>query len=558
MLKFAKLWRKYFIFAGIFSLLVNILSLTLPLYILVIYDRVLYTFSQPTLVTLSLAAVFSLCVLGLFDFFRSRLLLQAGIAAGQTLYSPLLEKMYYDASRFDRPGYRQGLEDVQTLRRYLASASLMNLFDIPFIPIFLFILFCLHPWLSYIALAGVCALGLLAFLQHLLVDKRLQVAELASSQEQRFVDGSLDRAELVHSQGMLPALLDRCRQFHTRGLRLEAESDRLQGALVPVIRTLRVCLQLVVYGTGVFLFFSDALSAGMLIASVLIVWQAIRPVEDIVCSWKETVWARAAYTRLRHFLHNTKHAQTMELPAPQGRLDLEGGTLALAGTTLLRNISFSLSKGEHLGVIGSSASGKTALCRLVLGYWPAVAGKVRLDGADILQWDRKELGGYLGYLPQELSLFPGTISENIARLDPVDPDKVVKAAQAAGAHQMILHLPQGYDTVLDSSGTNLSVGQRQRISLARALYNDPVVVVLDQPEIGLDDEGEKILIHCLAGLKKSGTTVVITSHKPRIIQGVDKVLMLKDGQMALFGPRQEVLKKLMERQKQQQGQQVAH
>ncbi len=552
MTNFSKVWRKYFIFAGLFSLFINILYLTLPVYVLVIYDRVLFSSSKPTLVTLSVGAVFVLIILGLFEFFRSRLLLQSGVELNEKVADPVLEEMHIDASRLNKTGYTQGLKDLQTLRNYLSGRYVSALFDVPWIPVYLIVLFFMHPWLAYISLAGVFVLIALTYLQNYLVGRRLKIADVASFQGQNFLNNSLSKIELIYSLGMLPGVLNKLKDISSGPTRLEVESDCFSGALWSLVRFIRISLQIAIYGTGAYLFFSNALTGGMLIASVLIVRQALSPVEETIGAWKETVLAKSAYKRLQNFLQSKKDKETMQLPAPQGRVDMEGAALALEGRYILRNISVSLQSGEHLGLIGPSASGKTAFCRVLLGYWPSVAGKIRLDGADILQWNREELGGYIGYLPQETDLFPGTINENIARLGPVDPDKVVQAAQKAEAHQLILHLPQGYDTVIDSSGKNLSAGQRQRIALARALYNDPVLVVLDEPEFGLDDEGERALLNCLTNLKKSGTTVIIATHKPRLISSVDKILLLKEGQASMLGPRQEVLNKLMGQQKQAQ------
>lgn len=549
---FFQIWRKYFIFAGIFSLFSNILYLSLPVYVLVIYDRVLFSSSQPTLITLSIGAAFALVILGLFEYFRSRLLIQAGIEVSQKIDSPIFEEMHNDARRLNKTGYTQGLKDIKTLRNYLCGRNVLVLFDLPWIPIYLIVLFFMHSWLAYLSLAGVLILVTLAFLQNHLMGRRLKIADVASSQGQSFLNSSLSRIELIYTLGMLPGILNRLKEIRTGQNRLEAETDCFNGALGSVVRPIRIGLQIAIYGTGTYLFFSNALSGGLLIASVLIIRQALKPVEETIESWKEIVLAKSAYKRLQDFLQAKPDEKTMQLPPPQGMIDVEGAALALEGRFILRNISVSLQRGEQLGLIGPSASGKTAFCRLLLGYWPSVAGKIRLDGADILQWHRENLGDYIGYLPQENDLFPGRINENISRLGPVDPDKVVQAAQKAGAHQMILHLPQGYDTIIDSSGKNLSVGQRQRIALARALYNDPVLVVLDEPEFGLDDEGERALLNCLISLKKSGTTVIVSTHKPRIINMMDKILLLKEGQVSMLGPRQEVLNKLMGQKKQAQ------
>lgn len=549
---FARIWRKYFFFAGIFSLFQNILYLSLPVYMLVIYDRVLFSYSESTLYTLSVGAVFSLIILGLFELLRSRLLVQAGIETGDRLAEPVFKQMHYLARSLNAQGYSQGMQDLKTLRQYLGGRYIQPFFDLPWVPVFIIVLYFMHSVLGYLALVGVIALAVLAFLQHVLVRNRLRIAEVASFQGQGLINKSLDNIELVFGLGMFRWIMDRWQELSERVTRLEVESGRFSGAILSVIKPFRLAMQIAVYGAGAHLFFINEISAGMMIASVIIVHQALSPVEETIASWKETVLAGSAHKRLKNCLQAEQAQETMSLPVPEGRLDVEAAALALESRYVLRNISVSLQPGEHLGIIGPSASGKTVLSRLIIGHWPPLGGKVRLDGADIQQWDRQELAGYVGYLPQETELFPGTVSENIARMGPVDSNKVIEAAKKAGAHQMILNLAQGYDTIISPDGRNLSAGQRRRIALARALYDDPVLAVLDEPEIGLDDEGERAMINCLMALKKSGTTVVIATHKPRLIGNVDKLLFLKEGQVSMLGPRQEVLNKLKGQQQQAQ------
>jgi PrtD family type I secretion system ABC transporter len=304
-------------------------------------------------------------------------------------------------------------------------------------------------------------------------------------------------------------------------------------------------MQVIIYGVGAYLTLRNESNAGVMITASIIMGRALAPIEQSMAMWRQTIEARAAYKRLNGVMGAITDTETTELPAPTGKLDVEGVTLALGGRPVLQNVSFSLEKGESIGLIGPSASGKTCLCRTLLGIWPTLGGQVRLDGASVFQWRQDELGDYLGYLPQDIELFPGTVSDNIARMGAVDSEKVVAAAKNAGVHEMILKLPMGYDTPIGDGGNILSGGQRQRIALARALYGNPVFVILDEPNSNLDDLGEKALVQTLTRMKDQGITTIVVSHKPNLLAVVDKILMLNNGMVALYGPKDEVIKKMM-------------
>jgi PrtD family type I secretion system ABC transporter len=336
---------------------------------------------------------------------------------------------------------------------------------------------------------------------------------------------------------------------------LQTRANRHAGMLQAITKSLRMSMQVLIFGVGAYLVLQNQATAGIIIASSIIMGRALAPVEQAIGTWRQTVDARGSYKRLDTLLQTATEEESMELPTPRGKLDVEGAGLAISGTQILRGITFSLQPGEQMGLIGPSGAGKTSLCRVLLGVWPSTGGKVRLDGADVYSWDQEQLGRYIGYLPQDVELFPGTVSENIARLGHIDSDQVVEAAQKAGVHDLILRLPQGYDTEIGEGGAALSGGQRQRIGLARALYGNPVFVVMDEPNSNLDDAGERALMQTLQMLRQNQTTVVMVTHKPALLSGTDKVLMLKDGQVSMFGPRQEVLQRLMGQQTGQTGQQ---
>ena len=556
MKRFLAKWLKYLVFAGVFSLGVNILYLTFPLYMLAIYDRVLSSFSVPTLITLTAGALFALLVLGCLDLLRSRLLVQAGVAMDQSLSPPVLKEMLKDAARIQKFGHTGGLRDVNTLRNYFAGNAIFSLFDLPWTPIYLAVIYMMHPVLGLTATAGAVALFLLGLLQDFLTRKRYDQAQAIGRESQQYINASLRHAEVARSMSMIGGILEQWRGLNDRIMLLQTYANRHAGLLQAITKSLRMSMQVLIFGVGAYLVLQNQATAGVIIASSIIMGRALAPVEQAIGTWRQTVDARGAYKRLDALLQTATEEESLELPTPEGRLDVEGVGLAIAGNQILRNITFTLQPGEQMGLIGPSGAGKTTLCRVLLGIWPSSGGKVRLDGADVYTWDQEQLGKYIGYLPQDVELFPGTVSENIARLGHIDADKVVEAAQRAGVHELILRLPQGYDTEIGEGGAALSGGQRQRIGLARALYGNPVFVVMDEPNSNLDDAGERALMQSLQALRENQATVVMVTHKPALLSGVDKVLMLKEGQVSMFGPRQEVLQRLTGQQPGQGGQQT--
>jgi len=541
---FLKKWTKYFFFAGFFSLFINMLNLTFPIYMLAIYDRVLSSYSMPTLMTITAGAVMALIVLGLLHFFRSRLLVQAGVDMDQTLSRPVFAEMLRDAAKVDKQGYTEGLKDVNTLRNYFAGNAILSIFDAPWTPIYLLVIYLMHPALGLFALVAAVLLFMLGLFQEFLTKNRYNQASAISAQGQGVVNTSLRNAEAINSMHMLPGVTAHWKGYNDQATRLQTEANRFAGGLDAVTKSFRPAMQVLIFGLGAYLVLQNQSTAGIIIAASIIMRQALNPVEQAMNTWKQTVESRGAYKRLDNLLKSIKEQEKMELEPPQGRLDAEGAVLALGGRNILYNINFSLPAGEMMGLIGPSGAGKTSLCRLLLGLWPCQAGHVRLDGFDVYNWDKDDLGPYIGYLPQDIELFPGTLSENIARMDEVDSEKVIQAAQMAGIHEMILRMPNGYDTRIGDDGIQLSGGQRQRVGLARAFYGEPRLVILDEPNSNLDDAGEKALVEALGKLKEKGVTTVIVSHKPSLLVNADKMLMLKEGQVAMFGPREEVLKKL--------------
>ncbi|MCB2183184.1 MAG: type I secretion system permease/ATPase [Desulfobulbaceae bacterium] len=549
MKKFLLQWKKYFAFAALFSMFINLLHLTFPIYMLSIYDRVLTSYSMPTLMTITAGALFAYLTFAFLDFLRSRLLVRAGIKIDESLSDIVLQEMLKDASRLMKAGTGSGLRDVNTLRNYFAGASIFSLFDLPWAPAYLLIIYIMSPVLGAVATAGAVAIIILGISQEKLTKKGLDAANIKNNESQRFIASTLRNAEVTRSMGMLSGIKEKWEQTNRQVVALQTKASHNAGIIQSATKTLRMCMQVFIYGIGAYLVLKNESTPGIMIAASIIMGRALAPVEQVMSTWKSTIEARGSYRRLDELLQRADQTEYMELPPPKGNLSVENVLLVLgASTRALNGVTFSLNAGESMGLIGPSAAGKTTLCRVLLGIWPAMHGSVRLDGADIFQWEKELLGPYIGYLPQDVELFYGTVSENIARMGTVDPDKVVEAAQNAGVHEMILRLPKGYDTEIGEMGQMLSGGQRQRIGLARAIYGMPRFVILDEPNSNLDDIGEKGLLQALKILKENGSTVIMVTHKIPMLANMDKILMLKDGAVAMFGKRDDVFKALAAQQ----------
>ena len=543
-----KSWFKYFIFVCFFGVCINLIYLAVPVYMMIVYDRVLFSFSKATLFTLSAGVFIALLVMGLLEYFRSEMLVQAGVKLEQKMYPFVLSSMHKDAVSLNKQGYTRGLHDLRLLKDAIISSKILWPLDLPWVLIYLALLYFMHPLLGLVSILGVFMVSLFQALLRILGKKRYTTADVIFNTNSNFINTTLHNAELVTGMGMLPGILDKYEKVHQNVLAMQSEFDSYKAGAGAIIKTLHVISAVAVFGAGAYLFFNNKITVGIMFAGVIIIVRLFYPFEQSLASINLSINAIAAYKRLKHFVDTKKQQNTLSLPKPKGKLSAENIVLSIKGRTILHNISFSLEPGETLGIIGPSASGKTSLCKVLLGIWPALAGKARLDGAEIFQWPSDELGKYVGYLPQETELFPGKVDENISRLQKVDSDKVIKASQKAGAHDMILKLPQGYDTRIDNTGKNLSAGQRQLISLARALYNDPKVVVLDEPNNNLDDVGFKALVRALNILKNEKVTTVFVTDKPNLLLNTDKILVIKEGQVAMYGLSKEVISRLTNKQ----------
>lgn len=536
--------RRIFVVAGVFSFFINGLMLVPAIYMLQVYDRVLNSRNEMTLLMITLIMLALYALLGALEWVRSQLLVRASVRLDERLNDRVFAATFDATLRGAGGNPAQALSDVTNLRQFLTGNGLFAFFDAPWAPIYLIVITILHPWLGLFSLVGGILLIGLAWLTERATRKPLAEANTVGIQASNFAGNNLKNAEVIEAMGMLPAIRARWNVKHRRGLALQQLASDRAGAIGATTRFARLVQQSLILGLGALLVIKGELSPGGMIAASILMGRLLAPVEQAIGTWKNLVSARSAYGRLRNLLAAVPARETgMSLPRPTGTLALENVVATAPGspTVILRGINAQIAAGQIVGVIGPSASGKSSLARVMVGIWPAASGKVRLDGADVYSWNKAELGPHIGYLPQDVELFEGTVAENIARFADVDPEKVVRAAQRAGVHEMVLRFPKGYDSPIGPGGAFLSGGQRQRIALARALYGDPVLVVLDEPNSNLDDIGEQALVRAVLDLKAQGSTVVLITHRTNIVGVVDQLLVLRDGSLQLFGPRNDVL-----------------
>lgn len=535
-------------FKGLFflSFLSNILLLATSIYMLQVFDRVLASGSNDTLIWLSVIAVLAIVAYGFLEFSRRKVLNRTGAWVAAELSPEVIRRSV--AARLEAGRSPAGLGDVRDIRNFVGGDAILAFFDAPWSPIFIAIIWLMHPILGVIAVAGALVLFAIGVLNDVVTRREQALASAKMRQVHNDADAFVTNAEVLEGMGMVGSVTSRWRNQHAEAEADGAGAAEISSILFNLSRSLRLGLQIAILGAGAALVLRAELTAGGMIAASIILARALSPVERAISAWKGFGSYRLAKARLAKLFEVTSDpAERVSLPKPKGKLAVKELRF-FAPTTreaLIKSVTFQLEPGEICGVLGPSGSGKSSLCRMLVGAWRPSFGEIRLDGADISEWQSEERGPYVGYLPQEAELFSGTVAENIARMGQVDDEKVLAAAQKAGAHEMILGLPEGYETQLGQFRDQLSGGQKQRIGLARALYGDPSLIVLDEPNSNLDGNGEIALQRALKGMKEAGQTVVVVTHVPSLLRQVDKVAVIQDGTLAKFGDRDDVLREMV-------------
>lgn len=541
--------KRPYIVAALFSFVTNVLYLALPLYTYQVYGRVMISQNQATLWILTLITIFVFFVSSAIDDFRARILINYGAVLDQRVSGRIFSGLFDAVVRGEQGARSQALRDLDTFRTTLTGVAAAAFFDLPWIPVFVIVLFLVDPLVGLVALFGGITLLALALAQERAVRPSARESNEAALKSYAFTEAALRNAEVVRAMGMLPTLGAAWARHRAVTIERGAVAAEQSNMYTDIIKAVRMGVQVLVIAIGAYLILKGQIHQGMLFANMILVSRALQPIERIVGAWEPLNNMARAHGRLIGLLEKAEPpVLATALPRPTGRLSVEGVNFAPHGVQrlVLGNINFRIEPGETLGVIGPSGAGKSTLARLLVGIWRPINGSVRLDGADVFTWNRADFGRYVGYLPQDTELFSGTIRDNIARFrDDVSDEEVVRAATLAGVHDLILRLPKGYDTDIGESGVVLSAGQRQRVGLARAMLGDPAFIVLDEPNASLDSEGEDALLRAMEAMKAKGSTIVIIAHKPGIFRTADRLLVLRDGRIDLFGPKDQVMARLV-------------
>ena len=541
--------RGLFWFVGVFSFFANLLMLTGPLYMLQVYDRVLGSRSEETLVALSLLVAFLYGMMGILDFSRGRIMARVGARFQAALDRRVFEAMLKRSSVANDPAAQTGLTDLEAVQRLWASPPFMALFDLPWTPFFLAGIALFHPWLGILAISGGGLLVLITVLNQIFSRKPVQQANITSHRAGLMAEEIRHEGETIQSMGMRGAAFDRWNRTRDESLVESVVANDVSGSFSSLTKTLRMFLQSAMLGLGAYLVLQGEVTAGVMIAASILLGRALAPIEQLVGHWPNVQRARKGWQQVGELLSKVPPDQPRTaLPKPKARLEAHALTVVPPGDSRakLKTVSFRVEPGQALGVIGPSGSGKTTLARTLTGFWRPAGGTVRLDGASLDQYAPDVLGQHIGYLPQRVQLFNGTIAENIARMSQEpDSEKVVAAARMAAAHDLIVSLPDGYDTRVTAGGGRLSGGQMQRVALARALYGDPVILILDEPNSNLDNEGSAALNNAIKAMKAAGKAVLIMAHRPSAIQECDLLMVLDEGHRTAFGPKDQVLREMV-------------
>jgi ATP-binding cassette subfamily C exporter for protease/lipase len=540
-------FRREFVLVGLLSAVANLLMLTPTLYMLQVYDRVMISQNELTLTAVSLIALLMFGTMALAEWGRSKLLVASGVQFDESLSTRVFNASFEShLSGTNQPGRgpARAFADLLQVRQFITGNGIFAFFDLPWVPIYIGVMFLLHPFLGWLSIAFAIVQGLLAWLGHRRAVEPAEQAQLAQTEVQQFVQGKLRNAEVLESMGMLPNLKDHWARRHAQALHKAEQAQGVTHRVTAISKFVRYTQQSLSLGAGALLVIDGQLTPGAMIAANVLMTRALAPIDMLVGTWRSFITAQAAFLRLGVLLdqHPPRDPALRRVP-PQGHLSLKGVVATAPGRPdpILKGVDVELPPGQVLVVLGPSGSGKSTLARVMMGIWGDVSGEVLLDGRPIADWDRVELGPHLGYLPQDIELFDGSVAENIARFAKIDSQQVIEASKAAGLHEMILRMPRGYDTPIGEAGSVLSGGQRQRVALARAVYGQPVLVVLDEPNANLDDVGEAALARAVQQLKQRGAAVVLITHRPGAIAMADRLLLLSEGRVQAHGPRDAVL-----------------
>jgi PrtD family type I secretion system ABC transporter len=530
-----------------FSLCINVLTLVSPLYMMQLFDRVLASRSGDTLIMLTIITAAALLVLSLIDGIRAQILSRIGTWLDDRVGPLVLGGALQTALRTDGGRAAQGLRDLGTIRSFLTGPAITPLLDAPWAPLFLASLFLLHPVLGLVGLGGGALLVGLAIVNEMITKTPLRRASLAATRTHQRTEAALRNAEVIRAMGMQDGVVRNWQRDSDAAGAAQVQAANRGAKILAASKFLRLAVQTMIMGVGAWLVIKHDVSPGAMFASSFLLGRALAPVENAIGTWKSLVGARIAYRRLDAILVTTPAERpAMRLPTPAGEVEVDRVSYVPYGSDAptLRNVSFALAPGEVLGIIGPSAAGKSTLARLLAGTWTPTTGHVRLDGGEIGLWHDAGASRHLGYLPQDIELFAGTVRDNIARLSQASDEDVIEAARLAGLHETIMRLPRGYDSEIGDDGLRLSGGQRQRVALARALFGKPRLVILDEPNSSLDHEGEEALVAAIAQVKAQGATVIVITHRPSILGLADKLLLLRNGAIEAFGDSREVIARL--------------
>ena len=541
-------YRNLFWVIALFSGVINLLTIAPAIYAMQVFDRVMNSRNETTLLVLTILIIGLLMFSSLVEWVRGQVMIKMSAGIDLDLGERLFGVAFQKSLKEQNANPAQVLSDLTSLRQFVTGSAMIAILDLPWMPIFLLAIWLLHPWLGMFTLLGAVIMFSLAIWNEHASRKGLAEANQISVMSAKYVNSTLQNSEVIQAMGMLRNMQQRWSAQQERLINAQGSASDKSAAITAITRLIRTAWQSLAMGLAMLLILDDQISGGVMMAVGFLIGKAMQPAEQAITSWKQLDGAKASYQRLSELLDEfPKKMDRMELPPPTGAMRIERLMVTPPGSkqAVLNGIDIALNKGEVLAVIGPSASGKSSLARAMVGVWPAAHGCVRLDGAEIGQWARETIGPHIGYLPQDIELFAGSVAENIARFGEVNSEHVITAATQAGIHQMILRFTNGYDTQLGPGGIGLSGGQRQRIALARALYGRPALVILDEPNSNLDDAGEAALVNAIGELRTNGTTVVLITHRPSVLAVVDKLLVLQDGTQKLFGPRDQVLKALL-------------